>query len=115
MILKLVPVAMASLMAFIDTVVLSGLKKYSTGDMNYGIAVPLGMLIYSLQPLIFLQSLKFESMTVMNMMWDVMSDIYVTLIGLFYFKERISRIKMIGLSFAFVAVFLLSFDCIYPE
>jgi multidrug transporter EmrE-like cation transporter len=113
--INIVPVAMASLMAFIDTIVLSGLKKYTTGDLNYGIAVPIGMLIYSLQPLIFLQSLKFESMTVMNMMWDVMSDIYVTLIGLFYFKEKISRIKMIGISFAFIAVFLLSYDCIYNE
>ncbi len=115
MILRLVPIAMASLMAFIDTVVLSGLKKYSTGDYHYGIAVPLGMLIYSLQPLIFLQSLQFESMTVMNMLWDVMSDIYVTLIGIFYFREKISHIKMIGLSFAFIAVFLLSFDSIYTE
>jgi multidrug transporter EmrE-like cation transporter len=115
MTLNVVPIAMASLMAFIDTIVLSGLKKYSTGDTNYGISIPLGMLLYSLQPLLFLHSLKFESMTVMNMMWDVMSDIYVTAIGLTYFKEKISRIKMIGLSFAFIAVFLLSYDSVNGE
>lgn len=114
--MNLVPIAFASLMAFIDTIVLSGLKKYSTTeDHQYGIAIPLGMLIYSLQPLLFLQSLKFESMTVMNMMWDVMSDIYVTAIGLIYFKEKINRVKMVGLSFAFIAVFLLSYDCINGE
>lgn len=113
--LNLVPIAFASLMAFIDTFVLSGLKKYSTGDHTYGIAVPIGMLVYSLQPLIFLHSLRYESMTVMNILWDIMSDLYVTLIGLFYFKERLSTLKMLGLSFAFVAITLLSYDSLYTE
>ena len=108
--IHIVPIAMASLMAFIDTFVLSGLKQYSTGDHSFGIAVPIAMLVYSLQPLIFLKSLQYESMTVMNIMWDMMSDLYVTLIGLFYFKEKITNIKMIGLSFAFIAIVLLSYD-----
>ena len=108
--LTFAPMAFASLMAFIDTFVLSGLKKYSTGDHTYGLAIPLGMLVYSLQPLIFLQSLHYESMTVMNILWDMMSDLYVTLIGLFYFKERLTSTKLLGLSFAFIAIVLLSYD-----
>ena len=110
-----VPIAFASLMAFIDTFVLSGLKMYSTGEHAYGIAVPLGMLIYSLQPLLFLQSLKYESMTVMNILWDMMSDLSVTFIGLFYFKERLTTLKMLGLSFAFIAIVLLSCDSMYEK
>ena len=38
--LTFAPLAFASLLAFIDTFVLSGLKKYSTGDHDYGLAVP---------------------------------------------------------------------------
>ena len=110
-----IPIAFASLMAFIDTFVLSGLKKYSTGEHEYGIAIPIGMLIYSLQPLLFLQSLKYESMTVMNILWDIMSDLSVTFIGLFYFKERLTTLKMLGLSFAFIAIVLLSYDSLYSE
>ncbi len=102
-------------MAFIDTFVLSGLKKYSTGEHTYGIAVPIGMLAYSLQPLLFLQSLRYESMTVMNILWDIMSDLSVTFIGLFYFKERLTTLKMLGLSFAFVAIVLLSYDSLYSD
>jgi drug/metabolite transporter (DMT)-like permease len=71
------------------------------------------MLIYSLQPLIFLESLRYESMTVMNILWDITSDLYVTLIGLFYFKERLTTLKLLGLSFAFVAIVLLSYDSMY--
>ena len=108
-----VPIAFATLLAFIDTFVLSALKKYSTGEHAYGIAVPIGMLIYSLQPLLFLQSLKYESLTVMNILWDIMSDLSVSFIGLFYFKERLTTLKMLGLSFAFVAIVLLSYDSLY--
>jgi multidrug transporter EmrE-like cation transporter len=111
----LIPIAFASLMAFIDTFVLSGLKQYSTGDYTYGIAVPIGMLVYSLQPLLFLESLRYESMTVMNILWDIMSDLTVTFIGLFYFKERLTTLKMLGLSFAFVAIVLLSYDSLYSK
>jgi len=71
------------------------------------------MLIYSLQPLIFLESLRYESMTVMNILWDITSDLYVTLIGLFYVKERLTTLKLLGLSFAFVAIVLLSYDSMY--
>jgi multidrug transporter EmrE-like cation transporter len=112
---NIIPIAFATTMAFIDTFVLSGLKKYSTGEQAYGIAVPLGMLVYSLQPLIFLQSLKYESMTVMNILWDIMSDLYVTFIGLFYFKERLTTLKMLGLSFAFISIVLLSYDSMYDN
>jgi hypothetical protein len=110
--LNLVPIAFASLMAFIDTIVLSSLKKYNTGVHAFGIAVPLGMLIYSLQPLIFLKSLEFESLTVMNVLWDMMSDIYVTAIGLFYFKEKLTAAKQLALAFAFTAIVLFSYDSV---
>lgn len=72
------------------------------------IAVP--TLLYSLQPLIFYTGLGHTSMTALNLMWDVMSDILVTASGLFYFKEKLSYKKYIGLSFAFMAIFLLSGD-----
>ncbi len=97
-------------MALIDSFILSGLKEYSLGKIHLKFIVPLGMLIYSLQPVLFLQSLKYETMTVMNILWDVISDLLVTAIGLFYFKEKISTLKMVGLCFAFVAIILLSYD-----
>jgi|LauGreDrversion4_2_1035121.scaffolds.fasta_scaffold83816_3 hypothetical protein len=113
--IRLAPIAFASLMAAIDTVSLSGLKQLSTGDARFGLAVPLSMLVYSLQPLIFFHALRFESMTVMNVLWDVMSDLYVTAIGLFYFNERLSATKLLALAFAFVAITLFSFDSLYGE
>lgn len=107
--LNVVPLAFATLMAFIDTGVFGALKNYTTGVWPKAWVVPLGMAIYSLQPLIFLQSLKYETMTVMNIMWDITSDILVTATGLLYFKEKLTPIKYVALAFALIAVILFSY------
>ncbi len=109
---NLVPIAFASLMAFIDTIVLSLFKAYSLDQIKWRAVIPIGMVLYSLHPYIFLQSLKYESMTVMNLLFDVISDITVTFVGLFYFKEGITKIKALGLVFAFIGITLLSWDSI---
>lgn len=105
-----VPILLATAMAVVDAVILSGIKEYSTGQIVWRSFMPLAMIVYSLQPVVFLESLQYESMTVMNLLWDVLSDLLVTVIGLFYFKEKLSMIKQIGLCFAFVAIILLSYE-----
>ena len=108
--LNLIPMALASFMAFIDAFILAGLKEVSIGTIEWRNFLPISMLIYSLQPLVFIQSLKYESMTVMNLLWDVLSDLLVTFIGLFYFKETVSSFKKFGLMFAFISIVLLSYE-----
>ena len=65
--INLIPLAFASLMAFIDTIVLALFKGYSLGQIKWNAVIPFGMVLYSLHPYIFLQALKYESMTVMNL------------------------------------------------
>jgi multidrug transporter EmrE-like cation transporter len=110
--LNLIPMTFALAMASIDAIVLGGLKEYSLGNLNWSLMVPIGMLIYSLQPLLFLQSLKYETMTIMNILWDITSDVIVSIVGLFYFKEGLTPLKKLGLSLAFIAIVLLSYDSI---
>jgi drug/metabolite transporter (DMT)-like permease len=107
-----IPLAFASLMAFIDTIVLSLFKGYSSGLITWKAVIPFGMALYSLHPFIFLKALKYESMTVMNLLFDVISDISVTIMGLFYFKEEISKMKLVGIFFAFIGIVLLSYDSV---
>lgn len=107
---NLIPLAMATGMASIDALVLGGLKEYDMGTITWRGIVPIAMLVYSLQPYVFLQALQHESMTVMNILWDVISDILVTIAGIFYFKEQISSLKQVGLVFAFIAIVLMSYD-----
>ena len=106
---------MAAGMASIDALVMAGLKQYDMGTITWRGIVPISMLIYSLQPYLFLQALQYESMTVMNILWDILSDIMVTVMGIFYFKEQISSMKQVGLAFAFVAIVLMSYDELSSE
>jgi len=102
-----VPVGFASLMAGIDVVSLGIVKNVSGG--NYKLwTMAIATAIYACQPWIFLSSLSVSSLTIMNLMWDLTSDIMVTLVGLFYFKERISRVQLVGLLLGFVSLMLMA-------
>jgi len=104
------PIMWASLMAFVDVISLGVIKKHTEGVWKSMWTVPLAMGLYALQPLFFLESLKYESMTVMNILWDIISDFMVTAEGLFYFKEKLSTLKYVGLALAFIAIVILSYD-----
>jgi drug/metabolite transporter (DMT)-like permease len=95
-------------MALIDAFILSTLKAFHLGWIKWKGILIISMLVYSFQPMIFLESLKYNSLTVMNLMWDVMSDVIVTLIGLFYFSEKLTKFKKLGVIFSFISIILLT-------
>jgi multidrug transporter EmrE-like cation transporter len=94
-------------MALIDTFMLGLLKAIHLGWVGKT-AMFLPTIVYSLQPWIFASALKYESMTVMNLLWDVMSDMMVTASGLYFFKEKLSRTKILGVSMAIIAITLMA-------
>lgn len=97
-------------MALIDVFVLSLLKAKSLGLLDGKLILLGAMMVYAFQPLVFLESLKGETLTVMNLFWDLASDILVTITGTVMFGEKISFRKWIGVSLAFVSLLLLSVD-----
>ena len=64
---------------------------------------------YALQPWIFLSALKGETMTVMNLIHDLTSDVLVSLVGLLYFGEKLGRIRSIGLLLGVISLCLLAY------
>lgn len=105
---KLYTVLFGVSMALIDVFVLGGLKAKSLGLLNGLWILPIAMGIYALQPILFYKSLQFESLTVMNLFWDLSSDLLVTLLGLFYFSEKLSPRRMVGVGLSIIALMLLS-------
>ncbi len=100
----------AFFLAISDVFNLGLLKMISTGQISNQVWIGLPTVLYAFQPFIFLFGLKHTSMTVLNLLWDVLSDIMVTASGIFYFKEKISMKKYIGIAFGIVAVIFLSND-----
>lgn len=96
-----------STMALVDMFILSALKAKALGIFDGPWIVALSMLVYSFQPVIFLKSMQFETLTVMNLFWDLASDVLVTLSGLFVFGERLSLRRWLGVALSFISLCLL--------
>jgi multidrug transporter EmrE-like cation transporter len=106
-IIKVKPLVYGTYMATMDVFMLGILKAIHLGWINKAFLF-LPTLIYAMQPWVFLSSLKYENMTVMNLLWDVLSGVMVTGTGLYFFNETVTKTQMIGVGFAFVAIILLT-------
>ncbi len=94
-------------MASIDGLVMSSLKAYKVGMIKSILVFPIAMLVYGFQPLVFYRGLGFESMTVLNVLWDVLSDVIVAVIGVFIFGEKLTTQQCVGLAFCMGGIVLL--------
>jgi multidrug transporter EmrE-like cation transporter len=102
------PLAFGTIMASIDVVMLGIIKSVSLNQSKLLRWMIIPTIAYAIQPWIFLQSLKFESLIVMNLMWDLISDILVTLVGVFYFKEQVGPYKTIGVVLSLISMTFMS-------
>lgn len=102
-----VSLAYAFFMAFIDTSMLGLVKDISKNKSLLRMMIP--TFVYAFQPWIFLSAMSFESLTIMNLMWDLMSDVLVSLIGIFYFKEILTPVQMCGLGLGFISLLMMSY------
>jgi len=94
-------------MASIDIITFSLLKLKYTHIIQSAWLIPLAMLAYSFQPLLFYNGLLFENMSILNLLWNVISSVLVTLIGLLIFNEKISMYQGVGIVFSFIGIILL--------
>jgi multidrug transporter EmrE-like cation transporter len=103
------PIVFGVCMAILDVLMMSLGKYSSRGQIPYGIALPVATVIYSLEPYIFFKSLKYESLTAMNLIWDLTSDVLVTILGVFWFGESIKGLRWIAVLFAIFSLGLFAY------
>ena len=104
-----IPFGFAASMASIDSLMLSLVKYISLHKQYVGLLI-IPMIIYCLQPVLFYFSLQYETLTVMNLLWDVISDVVITLIGLLFFQEKIGPYKRAGVILSFISIVLMSLN-----
>lgn len=102
-------ILLALLLATFDLFNMSMMKNITIGQ-SPKIFMWLVTLLYAVQPWIFFNGLAFTSMTVLNLSWDLISDILVTLSGVLYFRESLTEYKLVGVLFSLVAITLFAFD-----
>jgi drug/metabolite transporter (DMT)-like permease len=105
--MNIAPYLYALLMASIDAIVMPLLKAKKLGMLTGNWMFPLASIVYASQPLVFYKSLSSDSMTIMNILWDVMSDVLVAIIGIFVFGESLSPLQWVGMVLALLGITLL--------
>ena len=103
------PIFLGSMMASLDVFMMSLAKLSSKGKIAYGTALPIATIVYSLEPYIFFKSLNYESLTTMNLVWDLTSDVIVTSVGIFYFGESIKGLRWLAVLFALFSLGLFAY------
>lgn len=107
--INIIPLAFGAIMASLDSFMLSFIK-YMSIEKSFVRYLFIPMIIYALHPVLFYFSLKYETLTVMNLLTDLMSDVFVTMIGLLVFKETIGPYKKAGVIFSFLSIILMSMN-----
>jgi len=96
-------------MALVDILMMSSVKMISIGTLPSSWGIPLSIGIYALEPLIFLKAMKYEGMVVTNLVWNLMSNVIVTLQGILFFGESIKGLRWVGICMSLVSLALLSY------
>lgn len=107
--LNLLPVVFGVSMAALDILMMSAGKMAQTGQLSYGFALPFATIIYALQPYLFIKAMNYENMVVTNLIWNLSSDIMVTLIGLLYFGETIAGLRQVALVMSLFSIGLFAY------
>jgi multidrug transporter EmrE-like cation transporter len=106
---NMLPVIFGTLMAFIDICMMSTLKMIHIGTMDKLVGIPLSITLYAIEPLIFLKAMNYEGMVVTNLVWNLMSNIIVTLQGILIFGERIKNLRWLGICMSLVSLALMAY------
>ena len=105
----MLPIILGSIMGLIDVFMMASLKMVHNKTLSSRIGIPFSVGVYALQPLIFFKALDYESMVIMNLVWDLTSDIFVTLQGILVFGESFKGIKLLGVVLSFISLALMAY------
>lgn len=97
----------STVMASLDVIIMTLLKLKSISALTSPFILPLTMAIYSLQPLLFYKVLSVKGMAILNILWDTISTVLVTIVGAFIFGEKISLMNWLGIFLCIVGIILV--------
>jgi multidrug transporter EmrE-like cation transporter len=96
------------LFGVIDAIALPMVKWVHNGASTWWMIVP--VLAYAADPFIFLRAMKTETLTIMNLVWDMTSDLLITFVGLFVFGESLPPLKALGVFVSLLGLFLMTYE-----
>jgi drug/metabolite transporter (DMT)-like permease len=106
---SILPVFFGTVLSLGDIAMMNTAKMVQVGHLNPWIGLPISVSSYSLVAYLFYRGLSYEGMVVTNLVWNMMSNIIVTLSGIFLFGETIKGIRWVGIGMGLIALGILSY------
>ena len=106
---SMLPILFGTIMALIDIAMMGTVKMVSTGTLSAAVGVPVAVGIYAMEPLVFLRAMDYEGMVATNLIWNLMSNVIVTLQGVLIFGESIEGMRWVGIAMSLVSLAILSY------
>ena len=95
------------ILAFNDVINMSINKEIIIGNLATK-WLPIICILYGSQMYIFNKGLQVTQMSVLNLTWNLFSNVIITIIGIYYFKENITNLESYGVAFALFSLFLFA-------
>ena len=105
---NLIPIYYGLGMSFIDVGMESLSKYYYIGNYRKPFIIILACMLYALQPLVFSNSMKYQGMGLMNVIWNVISTCIIIIFGVVVFKEKVNKFQYAGIFLSIISLVLLS-------
>jgi len=106
---SMLPVFFGTVMAIIDICMMGSVKMIHNRTLPVTYGIPLSIGLYSLEPLVFLKAMNYEGMVVTNLVWNLMSNVIVTLQGVLIFGESIKGLRWVGILMSILSLTLLAY------
>jgi multidrug transporter EmrE-like cation transporter len=106
----LLPILFGIVMALIDITMMGTLKFIDQGKLAYAIGFPIATLLYAFQPYVFLKAMSHSNMLTTNLIWNLASNILVTLLGVFFFKEKIKGLKWLAIALSLFSLGIFAYS-----
>ena len=106
----LLPIVFGIVMALIDISMMGTLKLVDQGKLAYAIGFPIATLLYAFEPYVFLKAMTNSNMVVTNLIWNLASNILVTLAGVLFFGESIKGLKWLAIAMSLFSLTIFAYD-----
>ena len=106
----LLPIVFGIVMALIDISMMGTLKLVDQGKLAYAIGFPIATLLYAFEPYVFLKAMTNSNMVVTNLIWNLASNILVTLAGVFFFGESIKGLKWLAIAMSLFSLAIFAYS-----
>ena len=106
----MLPIVFGTVMALIDISMMGTLKLVDQGKLVYAVGLPVATLLYAFEPYVFLKAMTHSNMVTTNLIWNLASNILVTLTGVFFFRESIQGLKWLAIALSLFSLAIFAYS-----